>query len=77
MWAGLFFCVHKKIFVDLSTKTSQNMRYFAGLFGDLTFYSYFCRRICDVNRCNMLHKVGMRYVYTRKRKLDRLPMGRF
>ena len=53
------------------------MRYFASLFGYSTFYMYFCRRICDVNRCIMSRKVQIRYVYTRKRQLDGLPLGRF
>ena len=29
-------------------ETSQNMRYFSGLFGDSTLFYYFCRRICGV-----------------------------
>ena len=48
-------------------KMPQNMRYFVFLFGGSALFQYLCRRICDVNRCIMLHKVGMHYVYTRKR----------
>ena len=33
------------------------MRYFMVLFGDSELYYYFCRRICDVNRINVSHKV--------------------
>ena len=51
------------------------MRYFEGLFGESTFYLYLCRRICDVKRFVSLHKVRMHYVYTRKRQLDKLPLG--
>jgi len=53
------------------------MRYFAFLFGGSILFRYLCRRICDVSRCVMSHKVRMRYVYTRKRQLDKLPLGRF
>ena len=53
------------------------MRYFAFLFGDSTLFSYFCRRICDVIYEILSHKVRIRYVYTRKRQLDKLPLGRF
>jgi len=53
------------------------MRYFEGLFGESAFYVYLCRRICDDNGCVMSHKVRKRYVYTRKRQLDGLPLGRF
>ena len=53
------------------------MRQFAALFVDLELHLYLCRIICDVNRCFMLHKVRMCYVYTRKRQLDKLPLGGF
>ena len=53
------------------------MRLFADLFGDLRLKKYLCRRICDVSHCFMLHKVRIRYVYTRKRELDGLPLGCF
>ncbi len=66
-----------RTFDDLSAKTSHNVRYFAYLFGGLTLFSYFCRRICDVNCCIMSRKVRIRYVYTRKRQLDGLPLGHF
>jgi len=61
------FCISKNTFDVLETKTSHNMRLFTDLFGYSTIILYFCRRICGVNRCFMLHKVEMRYVYTRKR----------
>ena len=51
------------------------MRLFADLFGYSTIISYFCRRICGVIYNILSHKVGMRYVYTRKRQLDGLPLG--
>ena len=53
------------------------MRYFVFLFGCSFLFLYFCRRICDDNSYVMSHKVRKRYVYTRKRKLDKLPLGRF
>ena len=53
------------------------MRYFEGLFGESALYLYLCRRIYVIITIVLSHKSGMRYVYTRKRKLDRLPMGRF
>ena len=53
------------------------MRLFADLFGYSTIISYFCRRICGVIYNILSHKVGMRYVYTRKRQLDGLPLGCF
>ena len=53
------------------------MRYFEGLFGESALYLYLCRRICDVNCCIMSRKVRIRYVYTRKRQLDGLPLGHF
>ena len=72
-----FFCLQKKASDDCRAKMLQKMRYFALLFGGSTLFEYLCRRICDVNHCIMLHKVGMRYVYTRKRQLDGLPLGCF
>ena len=66
------------VFFDESrAETSHNMRYLVNLFGYLTFISYLCRRICDVTNGVLSHKVGMRYVYTRKRQLDGLPLGCF
>ena len=53
------------------------MRYFAFLFGDSALFQYLCRRICDVRQYISLHKVRIRYVYTRKRQLDGLPLGHF
>ena len=53
------------------------MRYFEGLFGESTFYLYLCRRICDVINGILSLKVRMHYVYTRKRQLDKLPLGHF
>jgi len=53
------------------------MRYFEGLFGESAFYLYLCRRICVIMTIVLSHKAGKRYVYTRKRKLDKLPLGRF
>lgn len=53
------------------------MRYFEGLLGESTFYLYLCRRICVIMTVVLSHKAGKRYVYTRKRKLDKLPLGRF
>ena len=38
-------------------ETSQNLRYFSGLFGDSTLFYYFCRRICGVE-CRSLNKIG-------------------
>ena len=73
----VLFCVSKNAFDVLETKTSHNMRLFADLFGYSTIISYFCRRICGVIYNILSHKVGMRYAYTRKRKLDKLPLGRF
>ena len=53
------------------------MRYFEGLFGESTFYLYLCRRICDVINDILSLKVRMHYVYSRKRQLDKLPLGHF
>ncbi len=53
------------------------MRYFAFLFGDSALFQYLCRRICDVNYYIMSHNVRMRYVYARKKQLDKLPLGHF
>ena len=53
------------------------MRYFTFLFGDSALFQYLCCRICDVLYEILSHKAEMRYVYTRKRKLDKLPLGRF
>ena len=53
------------------------MRQFTILFGDSELYVYLCRRICVIITIVLSHKAGMRYVYTRKRKLDKLPLGRF
>ena len=53
------------------------MRCFRGLFGEQAFYLYLCRKICVIITIVLSHKSGMRYVYTRKRKLDKLPLGRF
>ena len=56
-------------------KTTHNVRYFASLFGDSELHSYFCRRNCDVIANILSQNVQMRYVYTRKRQLDKLPLG--
>ena len=53
------------------------MRCFGGLFGEQAFYLYLCRKICVIITIVLSHKAGMRYVYTRKRKLDKLPLERF
>ena len=53
------------------------MRCFRGLFGEQAFYLYLCRKICVIITIVLSHKAGMRYVYTRKRQLDGLPLGRF
>ena len=53
------------------------MRQLAVLFVHSELYLYLCRRICDVMAVVLSHKVGMRYVYTRKRQLDGLPLGCF
>ena len=63
--------------LQIILKWSQNMRYFEGLLGESAFYLYLCRRICVIMTVVLSHKVGKRYVYTRKRKLDKLPLGRF
>ena len=51
------------------------MRYFAFLFGGSALFQYFCRIICDIRQCVLSHKVRIRYVYTRKKQLDELPLG--
>jgi len=71
------FCISKNALDVLETKTSHNVRLFADLFGYSTIISYFCRRICGVIYDILSYKVGMRYVYTRKRQLDGLPLGCF
>ena len=53
------------------------MRYLASLFGGSTLFQYLCRRICGVVYEIMSHKLRIRYVYTRKKQLDGLPLGRF
>ena len=73
----VLFCVSKNAFDVLETKTSHNMRLFTDLFGYSTIISYFCRRICGVIYNILSRKVRIRYVYTRKRQLDGLPLGRF
>jgi hypothetical protein len=55
----------------------QNMRYFAIVFRDSTNNYYFCRRISGIRNETLSYEERIRYVYTRKRKLDRLPLGRF
>ena len=54
-----------------------NMLYLTTFFGGSKLFLYFCRRICNVTNGVLSHKVGMRYVSTRKRQLDKLPLGRF
>ena len=53
------------------------MRYFEGLFGESALYLYLCRRIYVIITIVLSHKARMRYVYIRKRKLDKLPLGHF
>ena len=53
------------------------MLYFEGLFGESALYLYLCRRIYVIMTIVLSHKAGKRYVYTRKRQLDGLPLGCF
>ena len=62
-----FFNLQKRVSDDYWLKTLHNMRQLAVLFVHSELYLYLCRRICDVMAVVLSHKVGMRYVYTRKR----------
>ena len=53
------------------------MRYFVFLFGGSALFQYICHKTCDVRQYISLHKVRIRYVYTRKKQLDELPLGCF